>query len=87
MAATVGLQEEVPCKSTALKCVDQPGNEREEQQKLEQLPVAATTDRTPTHATAITHQDARNHGATTQSSTPDKKYQPHTIIPTDDDLW
>ena len=49
-------------------------DEMEEHQRTDQLPVAATTDRTPpTQATAITHQDARNHVATTQSNTPDKK--------------
>ena len=58
-----------PQRESALTKQDMNGK----QQRIDQLPVAATTDRTPPHATAITHQDARNHGATTQSSIPQRK--------------
>ena len=58
-----------PQRESALTKQDMIGT----QSSIDQLHVAATTDRTPQQATAKTHQDARNHGATTQSSKPERK--------------
>ena len=66
-------------RNPRMKCLANPQRESaltkqgmNKNSNIDQL-LAATTDRTPPQATAITHQDARNHGATTQSSILERK--------------
>ena len=70
-------------RNPRMKCLANPQRESaltkqgmNENSNIDQLQ-AATTDRTPPQATAITHQDARNHGATTQSSIPERNSTTH----------